>query len=275
MLRDIRDLGVIEGDLVLFGGPYSNAQALEALLAEASGAEMICTGDLVAYCADPVAVAERVRAAGIHVVRGNCEDSLAAGAPDCGCGFEDGSACSLLSVGWYGYADRLVGAALRRWMAGLPRWITFAHAGRRWAVIHGGAREVNRFLWETDADTVLEGEIAVLEAEIGEIGGVIAGHSGRAFCRELAGRAFSRELGGKIWLNAGVIGMPPHDGRSETEYAVLGADGAISLRRLSYDYAAAAAAMERAGLRQGYETSLRTGYWPSEDVLPAELRRAG
>ncbi len=34
------------------------------------------------------------------------------------------------------------------------------------------------------------------------------------------------------------------------------------------------AAMERAGLTQGYHSALRSGYWPSEDVLPPELRRA-
>jgi len=33
-------------------------------------------------------------------------------------------------------------------------------------------------------------------------------------------------------------------------------------------------AMRRAGLVQGYDTALSTGYWPSEDVLPADLRVA-
>ena len=42
---------------------------------------------------------------------------------------------------------------------------------------------------------------------------------------------------------------------------------------LSYDYHAASQAMKDAGLRQGYQNSLVDGYWPSEEVLPAELRR--
>ena len=32
-------------------------------------------------------------------------------------------------------------------------------------------------------------------------------------------------------------------------------------------------AMRSAGLTQGYDTALQTGNWPSEDVLPKELRR--
>jgi hypothetical protein len=32
--------------------------------------------------------------------------------------------------------------------------------------------------------------------------------------------------------------------------------------------------MVHAGLTQGYQTGLTTGWWPSEDVLPLVLRRA-
>jgi len=39
--------------------------------------------------------------------------------------------------------------------------------------------------------------------------------------------------------------------------------------------ATAAEAMIAAGLTQGYETALLTGYWPSEDILPLELRKEG
>ena len=98
-----QDLGQLNGPIVLFGGPYSNLQALYALFdrARALGVgpdRMICTGDVVAYCADAHAVSGRMQDSGIAVVAGNCEKQLAAGAMDCGCGFEDGSACDLLSV---------------------------------------------------------------------------------------------------------------------------------------------------------------------------------
>ncbi|HRY02049.1 MAG TPA: hypothetical protein P5256_02915, partial [Beijerinckiaceae bacterium] len=57
---------VLTGPVIVFGGPYSNLHALDALLDEArrlgvSPANMISTGDLVAYCADPRGVVDRFR----------------------------------------------------------------------------------------------------------------------------------------------------------------------------------------------------------------------
>src|SRR5262249_46662168 len=80
----------IDGPALIFGGPYSNLQATTAVLDAAArlgipSSRVICTGDLVAYCGDPAAAIELVRAAGIHVVMGNCDEQLAVGAKDCGC----------------------------------------------------------------------------------------------------------------------------------------------------------------------------------------------
>ena len=73
--------------LVVFGGPYSNLQATRAMQAETrrlgiAPDRVICTGDVVAYCANPAETTDLVRAWGIHVVAGNCEESLAADADD-------------------------------------------------------------------------------------------------------------------------------------------------------------------------------------------------
>ena len=102
-----RDLGELHGPVLVFGGSYSNLQATEALLAEAqrraiAPGNLICSGDVVAYCADGPATVAAIRMSGCVVVAGNCERQLAAGAQDCGCGFEDGSACDLLSMCWFG-----------------------------------------------------------------------------------------------------------------------------------------------------------------------------
>ena len=56
----------------------------------------------------------------LPLIAGNCEENLAAGALDCGCGFAEGTACDLLSRAWYAHADRQVTKAHRAWMAGLP-----------------------------------------------------------------------------------------------------------------------------------------------------------
>lgn len=264
----VQDLGALRGDLLIFGGPYSNVQATKALIdaADAHGIardHCLCTGDVVAYCADPSATLGRIRAFGCPVVAGNCERQLAQGALDCGCGFDEGSACDLLSIGWYAYADARVSTEDRAWMAGLPDVITFQHQGLRFVVIHGGVRDISRFLWPASPVEEFVDEIRALEDVIGRVDVVLAGHSGLAF---------ARDIGRHRWINAGVIGMPPHDGRAQTRYAVISGQG-VTFHRLSYDAEGAAAAMEAGGLTQGYHTALRSGIWPNEDVLPVEMRR--
>ncbi|NOX42097.1 MAG: metallophosphoesterase family protein [Alphaproteobacteria bacterium] len=263
----ISDLGELSGEVLLFGGPYSNFQALGAMMELADARDIdasrrICTGDIVAYCADPVACVAKMRQLGNPIARGNCEVQLAQDALDCGCGFAAGTLCSILSEGWFSYARAQISNAERRWMAALPDWLIFRHYGKRYVVIHGAASDISRYLWSVSEEQYFTNEINLIIQEIDPIDGVICGHSGLAF---------SREINGVQWINAGAIGMPPHDGSRQTCFAILGPDG-LKFERLSYDVSGAIKAMQNAGLNQGYEQSLRSGYWPSEDVLPATLR---
>lgn len=265
----VQDLGQLDGPVLLFGGPYSNLPATRALIAKARalgiGADhMICTGDLVAYCASPKETVAEIRALGCAVVAGNCEKQLAANALHCGCGFEEGSACDLLSAGWYAHANARIGAADRQWMAALPDILCFHHQGRRCAVIHGGVRDISRFLWPVSPEAAFQEELDHVRAVIGPVDMVIAGH---------CGIAFQRDIGAIQWLNAGVIGMPPNNGRPKAQYAVL-RGGTAEILELSFDHASAARQMAEHGLTQGYDRALLSGYWPSEDVLPPSLRRS-
>lgn len=268
----IADLGELQGDVLLYGGPYSNLQATRALLAEADRMGIpprrrICTGDVIGYCADPLECVAAVRDAGGAVVAGNVERQIAANGSDCGCGFEPGSACDVLARGWYPAARAAVAGArgVRDWCVRLPSVIRLTHEGRRWAAIHGGVGDIARFVWPTAPEAVFASEVAALRRLVGPVEGVIAGHCGVAFAREVAG---------VLWLNAGAAGLPPHDGRPMTRFVVLGPRGPV-IHRLAYDHAGARAAMERAGLTQGYEIALETGIWPSEEVLPPAMRRGG
>lgn len=261
----VEDLGHVDGPLLLFGGPYSNLPATRALLAQgaAVGAFMICTGDVVAYGADGAACVAALRAAGVSVVAGNVERQLAAGALDCGCGFEAGSVCDRLSAGWYAHADATIGAADRAWMAGLPDLVVLRHGQARVAVIHGGVRDVARFVWPVSEESEFAQEIEAIDQLVGHVDMVVAGHCGIAFIREVAG---------VTWVNAGVIGMPPHDGDKAVRYAVLD-KGSAEIHRLDYDATAAFDRMQQTGLTQGYDKALLSGIWPSEDILPLEMRR--
>jgi predicted phosphodiesterase len=271
-LEDLIDLGIIEGDVLAFGGVVSNAHALEALQREAhawgiSPGQMICTGDVVAYCGQPVEAIAGLRALGelgAATIRGNCEESLAQRAANCGCGFTTGSACDLLSVAWYGHADACLGDADRKWMAALPGLAVFRAHGRRWGVVHGGVTATNRFLWPTNPEAEFAEEIAALEAVTGPLDAILAGHCGLPFLRQVAGR---------IWFNTGALGMPPNDGDPRTSYGVIAADGP-RIERLDYDRAGAVQAMRSAGLTEGYDRALESGWWPSEEALPTQLRRA-
>lgn len=90
---ELLDLGLLSGPVLVFGGPYSNLSALRALVGRAlelgiAPERMICTGDLVAYCAQDSETVSEIRRLGCTVVAGNCEKQLANNAMTCGCGFE-------------------------------------------------------------------------------------------------------------------------------------------------------------------------------------------
>lgn len=258
----VRDLGPLDGPVLVFGGPYGNLEATEAVLAE--GARLgippgrtICTGDVVAYCADPQATVDALRAAGVAVVMGNVEEALAAGAEDCGCGFAEGSECDSLTAQWYGFARAEIDGETARWMAGLPRALRFTLGGRRLHVTHGAPSRINRYIFASTPAAEPAAEIAATGCD-----GVVAGHSGLPF---------TRVVGGGLWHDAGAAGMPANDGTPRTWYSVLRArDGAVAIehRALAYDHRAAAARMRQRGLPESYARALETGLWPGLDVLP-------
>lgn len=265
----VEDFGNFGGDVVAFGGAVSNAHAVDAMLSELasrglSDAPLVSTGDHCAYCAEPMRTLAQLRAAGMHSIAGNCEESLAAGAGDCGCGFAPGTACDLASGAWFAHAASEVDNDARDWMRRLPRFAVFRAHGRHWGVVHGGASAVNRYLWPSDPETVFGAEVALLERMTGPVDAILAGH---------CGLPFQREVGGRLWLNTGALGMPPNDGDRRVSYAVITVDGPLIVR-MDYDWRGAQAEMRAAGLVQGYERCIETGWWPSEDVLPPGLRRA-
>jgi len=253
--------------ILIFGGCYGNLEATRAMLniVERRGfqpSDVICTGDVVAYCADPQATVDLIRASGIRVVMGNCEQALAAAADNCGCGFEEGSECDRLSVQWYAFASVHLDADARKWMKGLPQSLEINMCGRRLAVIHGGARQINRFIFPSTPMSIKQEEIEWLNCD-----GVIAGH---------CGLPFTQLFGDHLWHNAGAVGMPANDGTCRTWYSILQptADG-ITIEPLPLIYAAdqASAKMQRCGLTGGYDQALLSGIWPSTDVLPDPERR--
>jgi predicted phosphodiesterase len=256
--------------IAIFGGCYSNLEATVALCQYIDrlgipASHRICTGDIVAYGADAEACVKLVRGAADHVVMGNCEESLAAAKADCGCGFPEGSDCQRLSAAWFAHADRQISPESRNWMATLPQRIDLQIGGARLAVVHGGAEQVNQFIFASTSGKIKAGQLAHAEVD-----GVIGGHCGVPFSQSVAGR---------LWHNSGAVGMPANDGTARIWFSIItpieqGLE--IQHHAIGYDHAAAADKMRKAGLPNEYAIALDTGLWPNCDILPAtEVRERG
>ena len=258
----VRDLGRLDGPVLCFGGPYSNAQATEALLVEARTRgippdRVICTGDVVAYGGDPQACVDLVRNAGIQMVMGNCEESLGFNADDCNCGFEKDSDCAAWSADWFTHAASVLDGDALAWMRCLPRQLRFFLAGRKIAVIHGGDRNISDYVFASTPDVAKAVILDRLDADA-----VIGGHSGLPF---------TQVLGPRLWHNAGAIGMPANDGTPRGWYSIhTGSDDGIdiTLHGLVYDHHAAALAIRAVTPGLPYAQTLEDGLWPNMAVLP-------
>ena len=273
----VLDLGRLDGPVLCFGGPYSNAQATEAMLAEARtrgipSERVICTGDVVAYGGDPQACIDLVREAGIRVVMGNCEESLGFNAADCNCGFEKDSDCAAWSTDWFTHAAAVLDGDALAWMRALPRQLRFTMAGRNIAVIHGGDQNISEYVFASTPDAAKAEIIDRLDADA-----VIGGHSGLPFTQVLGPRVLNTQnIGGRLWHNPGAIGMPANDATPRGWYSIISghADGVdIALYGLDYDHHAAARAIRAYSPDLPYAQTLEDGLWPNMAVLPETERR--
>ncbi|HVB17832.1 MAG TPA: metallophosphoesterase family protein [Stellaceae bacterium] len=257
---------VTDQTVLLFGGCYSNLEATFALRAEARRLGIppertVCTGDVVAYCADAAETVALIRDWGVWVVMGNCEESLGYRKDDCGCGFAEETMCRRIATEWFAYADSEINEDQRNWMRSLPRRLEIRLAEGRLAVVHGSVDSINRFIFASTSWREKRRQVAMAGCD-----GVIAGH---------CGIPFAQAVGGELWLNAGAIGMPANDGTRHGWYSILiPKDRGIEIRLVPLDYDARSAAtkMRLRGLPEGYASALDSGLWPSCDVLPAVER---
>jgi hypothetical protein len=193
---------------------------------------------------------------------GNCEESLATGRQDCGCGFESGTSCSLLAESWYGFCQERLSENAKAWMGSLPHGIQFKLNGLKFRLVHGAVSSINRFLFESSLLSEKHEELELSEADV-----VIGGHAGIPFGQIITGNRF--------WLNSGVVGMPANDGTRDGWYLQLEPSNSCVLcswRRLAYDAMGAHRNMLQSGLDNGYADALINGQWPSMDVLPMQER---
>ncbi|SMC38549.1 alkylhydroperoxidase/carboxymuconolactone decarboxylase family protein [Cellulophaga tyrosinoxydans] len=267
MDKKIEHIGLVAGKVLVFGGVYSNLQALEALIEIASKENIapencICTGDIVGYCAQPEETVALFKNWGARSISGNVEQQLFEDAEDCGCDFTAGSRCDGFSKMWYPYAKSKLSPDSISWMGTLPNHITFNYVGKKVAVVHGSYDNVSEFVFESTPEEVKQKVFKSLHAEV-----ILAGHCGLPFIHQ---------MGAQHWINPGVIGMPANDGTTRVWYMILedvGGELKYTHRYLEYDYTTAYVKMKENHLPMEYAETLLSGLWDNMEILPETEKR--
>ncbi len=262
MDKKIENLGMLSKKILLFGGVYSNLQALEKLIAIAtangiSPQNCICTGDIVGYCAQPEETVQLFRAWGAKSIVGNVELQLKAGATDCGCDFGEGSRCDGFSRLWYPFAQSRLSEDSLNYINTLPDHIQFQFASKKVAVLHGSFFNVSEFIFKSNSWSTKLANFEAIKSDV-----IVAGH---------CGLPFNEEKESKLWLNPGAIGMPANDGTPRAWYAVLTDDNGVfgfAHHHFEYDHELAVENMKTHQLPEEYALSLQTGVWDNTEILP-------
>jgi len=257
----------LDGTTAFLGGPYSNHLALRAAAEDArrrGAAATYCLGDLGGFGPNPGKIYPILTELGIVTVSGNYDRALAVRDADCGCGYTHPSDNFFARIS-YDYTDRRTTDADRESLIRLPNRIRFVRRGRRFVLCHGSPRRMNEFLWEsTSSDAFLMRLLREAEADT-----VVCAHTGIHWQRRLPD--------GGLLINAGSVGRPANDGRTETWYALLeeGSDEATFIP-VAYDFEALAREMEEEALPPQFVETIRTGWWTTcLEILPAKERARG
>ncbi|RLJ61560.1 calcineurin-like phosphoesterase family protein [Lacinutrix venerupis] len=263
MNKKINNIGTLKGKALLFGGVYSNLQALEALKAIAEKEEIpaencICTGDIVGYCAQPEETVQLFKLWKAKSILGNVEIQLIENAEDCGCDFTEGSRCDGFSKLWYPYAQSLLSKSSINHLETLPDHIVFEYAGKKVTVVHGDYFNVSEFIFKSTSWQKKEETFNTTQSDV-----IVAGH---------CGLPFHHQKNNKLWLNPGVIGMPANDGSPQVWYAILddtNGDLKFKHHNLDYNYKLTNKLMQNGLLPEEYARTIVTGIWDNTEILPA------
>jgi len=268
MDKDIAHIGTKTGKLLLFGGVYSNLQALEQLISIAKEEDIlaencICTGDITGYCAQPEETVQAFRDWGALSIAGNVELQLANDSEDCGCDFKAGGRCDSFSKLWFPYTKGRLSQESLDWISHIPEYISFDFGGKKVTVVHGNYGNTSEFIFESNADTSKQKCFEDTKSDV-----IIAGH---------CGLPFHQSIKEKLWLNPGVIGMPANDGTTRVWYMFLEIqEGEIKYthRSFEYDYNTTQQLMYKNHLPEAYADTLSSGLWDNMEILP-EVEKMG
>jgi diadenosine tetraphosphatase ApaH/serine/threonine PP2A family protein phosphatase len=254
--------------IAVFGGVYNNYLALEAAIRDAKrrGAEeLYCLGDLGAFGPHPDRVFPLLHEHRVRCIQGNYDNSIGNGLADCQCGYTDPRDNHFARIS-YEYTFAHTGPANREWMRTLPMQRRI-QLGTYWVLMcHGSPRRMNEFLWESTTPTHFLDQLArAHETDV-----ILTTHTGIKWQRELSD--------GRRFVNAGVLGRPENDGRTNVWYAILDARPSLSVEFVPvvYDHERLAREMRDERLPEEFVETVLTGWWTTcLEVLPAKERKRG
>lgn len=255
--------------LAFFGGIYNNYLALEAAIQDArrrKANELYCLGDMGAFGPYPDRVYPILRAHEVKCVQGNYDNSLAGGLADCQCGYTDPRDNHFARIS-YNYTFKNTSDENKTWLGTLPETLRLNVEGLHVLLCHGSPRRMNEFLWEsTSPDAFLEYLLEQANADI-----TCVTHSGIKWHRELAGS--------RHFINAGVLGRPENDGKTNVWYTLLTIDRddlEVEFVPVDYDHKRLAEEMESERLPAEFIETITTGWWTTcMEVLPHKERARG
>lgn len=261
-MKKIKDIGLLTGTVLLFGGAYSNFEAIAEIKAIAERLQIapnnvINTGDIVGYCADPEECLNVVQDWKIHNIAGNVEIQLREKQEGCGCDFEADSRCDLFARQWFPYAQQRVSEASIEWLKTLPEFISFDYYGKKCVVVHGSYFHTSDFVFRSTPWKKKNDNFIKTKADV-----IIGGH---------CGLPFHDIKNGQAWLNPGVIGMPANDGTTRVWYMLLHPSDKelrFTHETFIFDFEETFARMLEEELPIAYAKTLTSGLWDNCDILP-------
>jgi hypothetical protein len=138
--------------------------------------------------------------------------------------------------------------------------------GRQVLLVHGSPRKINEFLWESTSP------VAFLEKLLEDFGAdvMVCTHTGLPWKRRLPS--------GRLVVNAGVLGRPANDGRTNVWYPLVafGPEVSVEFQPVEYDFEKLASEMGKEGLPAEFVETVTTGWWTTcLEILPAKERARG
>ena len=215
-------------ELAVISDVHANLEALEAVLLETRGLDILCLGDLVDYGANPNEVVEIVSHRGIRTIMGNHDWAAVNGDTS-----QFNPRAAMSSV----WTQRHLTRQNLEYLRALAPEFRDPFEGPEAYFTHGSPDDR---LWEYVDPRTHENLFGHYLSKLG-VRLIGLGHTHVPFVWEEEG---------KIVFNPGSVGQP-RDGNPKAAYAVLSIEGknaAVDLRRIDYDVQKAASKILDAGL---------------------------